>query len=1011
MRRLLEYLRGWLARLFGRAPAEAPVVAPLVVALGLGGADAAQIGGGNNAPTAVNLSPASHSYLAEENDVVGTITVVDGDSASLNSLTFSNAKYKIANISGLTAELQISATGEGDFTAGVDETGTFSCQDSSGNNFTSPTKTLTVTDPAAMTLLDTLTVTNDSGSTQAANWISRPKWIAYKKGDVPAGTYPAFRLNDGTTPVPFSWGGQTYWPDGSLMGHAAIFRVPASVSGSGTISLKMYNGGAAPSASGFGWSTLAANTDFKLVGGGLKNLAAGTWTSALNTAIAAGGTTDLKTWMDGDAGWYGRAYQEFNDGSSDNTQVGAWHYVGITKDSSGTVGGYRILCGLANGWFDVSSPQIKTVTFKDLELKNGSTTIRAVKPGVNDFTFTRTSSNVFTVASTSTFTRGFAVHLTNSGGALPAGLSADTAYYVRPLDGTTVSLHTSLAGAVFNGDGVTTTDAGSGTHTAKPTQLVEYYAFGPWSAGSDGHYDYVAGTIAGETTCRIDQSLAYMLSTKLFAPLDPDVNPTGQSARTYATNKLNDFVGEGNTGERDEIGYWTRACADHIHLKTAATEQTVRVQGLDWTHQNWSLRRSSTRNLVNLSNVDYTNLGTKIPSMVTRPSNPAANNGSNDPENYYERQTEAYYWNHHPNVAAYAYMMTGEQQYLDMQQAATISGMATEPNRTQTWDGTTFYGTVFYQTEVRGAAWLMRDIAFSAGLTPDNDVMKDFFVDIAALNMDAVKANKLDGTSFAQTHGILPHNQGKHFGGWQLSYLMTGLLLDYTFREDADTKALLEDCLKMIDKIRTDQGLATLSTYFWRVPSLPTQDLTTLDLMGSTGPWAADPGEITWDAGTDTFTMTKPSLFGAPADGDIFVQETAIAGSSELVTAGIAMDTIYYLRDVAGSGPYTFKLATSPGGSPVDLTASGTTDVGSPGRASVLIGSRRTNKNSDTSMGGFAPKSYTAMLVAVERWCDALGMTFPSGLKSAIETAATNDSWAASTFNSSPIYGLRNTFE
>lgn len=954
---------------------------------------------------------------------------------------------------------------------------------------------------ASATLLDTLTVKNDSGSAQATNWVSRPKWIAYKQGDVPAGDYPAFTLNDGTTPVPYSWGGQTYWPDGSLMGHAAIFRVPASVSGSGTINLKLYNGGSAPSASGFGWATLAANTDFKLVGDGLKNLTATPWTSALNTAIAAGGTTDLKTWIDGDAGWYGRAYQEFNDGSSDHAQVGAWHYVGITKDASGTIGGYRILCGLANGWYDVTTPQIKTVTFKDLALKNGSSTIRAFKPNINDFsvttnalstalrrasgdgynqaesgtltttgtlptglatsttyyirayldgtttfklyptetdanndtnaisisgtgsgthTFNRTVGGsltffwpaaLYTVSSTTDYTRGFAVHLTNAGGALPAGLAADTAYYVRPLTSTAISLHTSLAGAVFNGDVANATTAGSGTHTAKPTQLVEYYAMGPWSAGSDGHYDYVAGTIAGETTCRIDQSLAYMLSTKLFAPLDPDVNPTGMSARTYATNKLNDFVSEGNTGERDEIGYWTRACADHIHLKTAATEQTVRVQGLDWTHQNWSLRRSSTRNLVNLSNVDYANLGTKIPSMVTRPSNSNANVSSNDPENYYERQTEAYYWNHHPNVAAYAYMMTGEQQYLDMQQAATISGMATEPSRTQTWNGTTFYGTVFYWTEVRGAAWLFRDIALAAGLTPEADVMKDFFVDIAALNMDAVKANKLDGTSFAQTHGILPHNQGRHFGGWQLFYLCTALAQDYTFREDLDTKAFMEDCLKMLDKVRTDQGLATLATYFLRMPSLPTQDLTTLDLMGSTGVWAPDPGEITWDEATDTFTMTKPSLFGAPADGDIFVQESAIAGSGDLVSAGIAMDTIYYLRDVAGSGPYTFKLAESPGGSAVNLANSGTTNVGSPGRGAVMCGSRLTNKNSDTSVGGFAPKSYTAMLVAVSRWFDALGVTFPSGLKSAIETAATNDSWAASTFNSSPIYGLRNTFE
>ena len=50
MRRLLEYLWSLLARLFGRAPAEPPVVAPLVVALGLGAADAVQSGGGGPGP-------------------------------------------------------------------------------------------------------------------------------------------------------------------------------------------------------------------------------------------------------------------------------------------------------------------------------------------------------------------------------------------------------------------------------------------------------------------------------------------------------------------------------------------------------------------------------------------------------------------------------------------------------------------------------------------------------------------------------------------------------------------------------------------------------------------------------------------------------------------------------------------------------------------------------------------------------------------------------------------------
>lgn len=116
----------------------------------------------NAAPTNISLSGTSIADNSIDGDVVGTITVTDADSASLNSLTVSNSKFKVANLSGLTAQLQRSAVGT--LTPGISETLTLTATDSSGNPFTSDTKTITISDHLAETLIGIVTITNPTGS-------------------------------------------------------------------------------------------------------------------------------------------------------------------------------------------------------------------------------------------------------------------------------------------------------------------------------------------------------------------------------------------------------------------------------------------------------------------------------------------------------------------------------------------------------------------------------------------------------------------------------------------------------------------------------------------------------------------------------------------------------------------------------------------------------------------------------------------------------------------------------
>jgi len=83
---------------------------------------------------------------------------------------------------------------------------------------------------------------------------------------------------------------------------------------------------------------------------------------------------------------------------------------------------------------------------------------------INSNTFTASSSSGLLLTYTNDFNTLTKVRFTNSGGALPTGLSAGTDYYLVRVSATTARVATSLANAIA-GTVVAFTDAGTGTHT------------------------------------------------------------------------------------------------------------------------------------------------------------------------------------------------------------------------------------------------------------------------------------------------------------------------------------------------------------------------------------------------------------------------------------------------------------------------------------------------------------------------------------------------------------------
>jgi hypothetical protein len=96
-------------------------------------------------------------------------------------------------------------------------------------------------------------------------------------------------------------------------------------------------------------------------------------------------------------------------------------------------------------------------------------------------TFTCAVTNICTQTAHG-FLTGLVMQVSNSGGALPTGLSTSTNYYAIPLTANTFSFASSLANAKA-GTAVTITGTGSGTQTSTPTTLSATAAL---AVGNDG---------------------------------------------------------------------------------------------------------------------------------------------------------------------------------------------------------------------------------------------------------------------------------------------------------------------------------------------------------------------------------------------------------------------------------------------------------------------------------------------------------------------------------------------
>lgn len=214
---------------------------------------------------------------------------------------------------------------------------------------------------AGSNLLSTMVITETSGANQASGFIPQMVGLPFKKGDVPTGTWPQFRMAAGGQTVPFSMpsGLATTWSDGSLKHASFLFRMPVALSANASATINIYSGGGNPGSSSRSTADFSAGgTSLEMHVTGLDNLN-GAWVSYLNNGISntnqSGGVQQITDYGDGAVGHVWKIKASFEQSGAAHGQLEGFWYVAALQDASGGLYGIRVLGSCAQPWYNDST--------------------------------------------------------------------------------------------------------------------------------------------------------------------------------------------------------------------------------------------------------------------------------------------------------------------------------------------------------------------------------------------------------------------------------------------------------------------------------------------------------------------------------------------------------------------------------------------------------------------------------------------------------------------------------
>ncbi|MBM3523245.1 MAG: hypothetical protein FJX57_09835, partial [Alphaproteobacteria bacterium] len=138
---------------------------------------------------------------------------------------------------------------------------------------------------AQSSAITTLRLQNTSADPLPAHFVTRAIGHAFRKGDVPAGSFPRFELEDGTE-CAMSWWGRSTYDDGSWRFAGFVIRVPRALPAQGTIVLAVKSTTRRPAPSTRSLADVGRR-NFAIEAVGRKNIS-GTWIAGVNQALRDG---------------------------------------------------------------------------------------------------------------------------------------------------------------------------------------------------------------------------------------------------------------------------------------------------------------------------------------------------------------------------------------------------------------------------------------------------------------------------------------------------------------------------------------------------------------------------------------------------------------------------------------------------------------------------------------------------------------------------------------------------
>jgi hypothetical protein len=635
--------------------------------------------------------------------------------------------------------------------------------------------------------LATLTLVNSGGATQPSGVPTQTFGQPFKDGDIAPGTAPIFTVSGVTQP--FSAGMQSYWRSGYLKFATFMLLPTFSSAPSASTTVTISKGGTWPAASSrtlaevyaqslmvsatpvsgrstsFGaWLNGDLNTFPR--GGVHANVSVSGTTMTINSITSgsqvaigqylagsgitggayyivsgSGSTWALNTspgtltsvavslynsavWLDGAAGkaWKITTNMAASAGAAADGALLCDHSIVALNNSSGGLGGYRWLGQLRQPFYNGTGPSPVVVAFQ-----SGSPTWQATG---------RSAAAPPSAALAHTFSvTGTALSLTApdwylgagdanvqpclvSGTSLPAPLVAGQFVYAQvPASGVVTSLWNDPG--TFS-SGITFTSTGSGT-------LTPVLVLGPHNkitfATGNAQYNFFQGTgaLTQDTTLRQQFDPRYMQSTRLVPPYDLSVTgaafggPLTESTLNYPWSQYNQgsfLLNRDGVGDHPDIGILPNLAVLHFYNRTANSDRCNRIIGLAGANVGQDITDAATDMPVNISPNTYAGLAASAIGTSVPVGTPIGEN-STIPE-------------HCPSYSYFAYLCTGEPQYLDTIASAAVTWPASigpaiaNPTPALAGIPTTLWGITTWYSEQRGMAWAHRDQQYAAMLWPWN---------------------------------------------------------------------------------------------------------------------------------------------------------------------------------------------------------------------------------------------------------------------------------------------------